>query len=153
MFKFDQNRPSCSFIEQLSIKLKNRKSYKISRDFHEKLIKINIIDNKQLKDLFKEIAKKYKVHLDKSTDKKFLKQIKQITVTNPSNTEKEETVNVQTTFFRKIFTYTEPRATSIEKAVTFEEAKLTVSEQYWLNYFAGVFLGKIKKTNNHLYYI
>ena len=44
-------------------------------------------------------------------------------------------------------------ATSIEKAVTFEEAKLTVSEQYWLNYFAGVFLGKIKKTNNHLYYI
>ena len=44
-------------------------------------------------------------------------------------------------------------ATSIEKAVTFEEAKLTVSEQYWLSYFAGVFLGKIKKTNNHLYYI
>ena len=44
-------------------------------------------------------------------------------------------------------------ATSIEKAVTFEEAKLTISEQYWLNYFAGVFLGKIKKTNNHLYYI
>ena len=44
-------------------------------------------------------------------------------------------------------------ATSIEKAVTFEEAKLNLSEQYWLNYFAGVFLGKIKKTNNHLYYI
>ena len=44
-------------------------------------------------------------------------------------------------------------ATSIENAVTFEEAKLNLSEQYWLNYFAGVFLGKIKKTNNHLYYI
>jgi hypothetical protein len=44
-------------------------------------------------------------------------------------------------------------ATSIEKAVTFEEAKLNLSEQYWLNYFAGVFLGKIKKTKNHLYYI
>ena len=44
-------------------------------------------------------------------------------------------------------------ATSIEKAVTFEQAKLDTSEQYWLDYFAGVFLGKIKKTGNHLYYI
>ena len=44
-------------------------------------------------------------------------------------------------------------ATSKEKAVTFEDAKLDLKEQYWLHYFAGVFLGKIKKTENHLYYI
>lgn len=44
-------------------------------------------------------------------------------------------------------------ATSIEKAVTLEDAKLDIPEQYWLNYFAGVFLGKIKKTDNHLYYV
>ena len=44
-------------------------------------------------------------------------------------------------------------ATSIEKAVTFEEAKLDNQEQYWLAYFAGVFLGKIKKTEKNLYYI
>ena len=44
-------------------------------------------------------------------------------------------------------------ATSKEKAVTFEEAKLDLSEQYWLDYFAGVFLGKIKKTEKHRYYI
>jgi len=44
-------------------------------------------------------------------------------------------------------------ATSIEKAITFEDAKLNEQEEYWLDYFAGVFLGKIKKTKNHLYYI
>ena len=44
-------------------------------------------------------------------------------------------------------------ATSVEKAVTFEEAKLDEQEQYWLDYFAGVFLGKIKKTENNRYYI
>ena len=44
-------------------------------------------------------------------------------------------------------------ATSFEKAVTFEEANLDMSEQYWLGYFAGTFLGKIKKTENHLYYL
>jgi hypothetical protein len=44
-------------------------------------------------------------------------------------------------------------ANSKEKAVTFEEAKLNVQEQYWLNYFAGAFLGKIKKTKNHRYYL
>ena len=44
-------------------------------------------------------------------------------------------------------------ATSIETAVSFEEAKLDDREEYWLDYFAGVFLGKIKKTGNHLYYI
>jgi hypothetical protein len=36
-------------------------------------------------------------------------------------------------------------AVSEEKAVTFEEAKLNEQEQYWLSYFAGVFLGRIKK--------
>ena len=44
-------------------------------------------------------------------------------------------------------------ATSEEKAVTFKGAKLNEQEEYWLDYFAGVFLGKIKKTKNHLYYI
>lgn len=44
-------------------------------------------------------------------------------------------------------------ATSKEKAVTFEEAKLDMSEEYWLDYFAGAFLGKIKKTKNHRYYL
>jgi hypothetical protein len=44
-------------------------------------------------------------------------------------------------------------ATSEEKAVTFKEAKLNEAEEYWLDYFAGVFLGKIKKTKNHRYYV
>lgn len=44
-------------------------------------------------------------------------------------------------------------ATCLEKAVTFQEAKLNEQEEYWLDYFAGVFLGKIKKTNNHRYYV
>jgi len=44
-------------------------------------------------------------------------------------------------------------ATSIEKAVTLEEAGLNVQEQQWLNYFAGAFLGKIKKTEDKRYYV
>jgi hypothetical protein len=44
-------------------------------------------------------------------------------------------------------------AISMEKAVTIEAAKLDEQEQYWLDYFAGSFLGKIKKTKQHLYYI
>jgi hypothetical protein len=44
-------------------------------------------------------------------------------------------------------------ATSEETAVTFEEANLDVQEQYWLDYFAGSFLGSIKKTKDHRYYI
>ena len=44
-------------------------------------------------------------------------------------------------------------ATSMERAVTFEEAKLDEQEQYWLDYFAGSFLGKIKKTRKHTYYL
>ena len=44
-------------------------------------------------------------------------------------------------------------AISIEKAVTFEDAKLDLQEQYWLDYFAGVFLGAIKKTKDKKYYV
>jgi hypothetical protein len=44
-------------------------------------------------------------------------------------------------------------ATSEETAVTFVEAKLDLQEQYWLDYFAGSFLGSIKKTRDHRYYI
>ena len=44
-------------------------------------------------------------------------------------------------------------ATSAENAVTFEEAKLNEQEHYWLDYFAGAFLGKIKKTENNRYFI
>ena len=44
-------------------------------------------------------------------------------------------------------------AICIEKAITSEDAKLNEQEEYWLGYFAGVFLGKIKKTKSHLYYI
>jgi len=44
-------------------------------------------------------------------------------------------------------------ATSIEKAVTVEEAGLDLQEQAWLNFFAGAFLGKIKKTEDHRYYV
>ncbi|MCW3980308.1 MAG: hypothetical protein NWF11_02425 [Candidatus Bathyarchaeota archaeon] len=44
-------------------------------------------------------------------------------------------------------------ATSKEKAVTAEEAGLNLQEQAWLPYFAGVFLGRIKKTEDKRYYI
>ena len=44
-------------------------------------------------------------------------------------------------------------ATSKEKAVTIEEAKFDSQEQLWLNYFAGVFLGKVKRTADRKYYI
>lgn len=44
-------------------------------------------------------------------------------------------------------------ATSREKAVTLEEADLDLPEQYWLSYFAGTFLGRIKKTGDCRYYI
>ena len=41
-------------------------------------------------------------------------------------------------------------ANCMENAVTFEEAKLDDQEQYWLDYFAGAFLGKIKKTKTEI---
>ena len=44
-------------------------------------------------------------------------------------------------------------AISEDTAVTFIEAKLDLPEQYWLSYFAGSFLGSIKKTNDHRYYL
>jgi hypothetical protein len=44
-------------------------------------------------------------------------------------------------------------ATSKEKAVTLEEAKLDMKEYCWIDYFAGNFLGKIKKTRDHRYYL
>jgi hypothetical protein len=44
-------------------------------------------------------------------------------------------------------------ATSEEKAVTYDEADLDLQEQYWLPYFAGVFLGKIKRTKDNRYYV
>jgi hypothetical protein len=45
------------------------------------------------------------------------------------------------------------KATSKEKAVTVEEAALDSQERQWLSYFAGVFLGEIKKTQDKRYYI
>jgi len=44
-------------------------------------------------------------------------------------------------------------AISEETAVTFIEANLDLQEQYWLPYFAGSFLGSIKKTMDHRYYL
>ena len=44
-------------------------------------------------------------------------------------------------------------ATSKSRAVNFIEAKLDEQEQCWLDHFAGVFLGKRKKTKNHCYSI
>jgi hypothetical protein len=43
-------------------------------------------------------------------------------------------------------------ATSIDRAVTVEEASMDMAEESWLNYFAGDHLGKIKKTANNRYY-
>ena len=54
---------------------------------------------------------------------------------------------------RLIYKLRKAGATSEDKAVTFEEADLDLQEQYWLNYFAGIFLGRIKKTEDHKYYI
>lgn len=44
-------------------------------------------------------------------------------------------------------------ATSQDNAVTIGEADLDYQEQMWLDYFAGAFLGKIKKTEDRRYYI
>ena len=44
-------------------------------------------------------------------------------------------------------------ATSKAKAVTIEEAEFDLQERQWLNYFAGAFLGKVKKTVDKKYYI
>lgn len=39
------------------------------------------------------------------------------------------------------------------KAVTVEEADLDMQERRWLRYFAGAFLGRIKKTKDRRYYV
>jgi predicted DNA-binding protein len=44
-------------------------------------------------------------------------------------------------------------AVSKAKAVTIREAALNYQEQMWLDYFAGAFLGKIKKTDDRRYYV
>lgn len=44
-------------------------------------------------------------------------------------------------------------ATSKDSAVTIKEADLDSQERMWLDYFAGAFLGKIKKTKDRRYYI
>jgi len=43
-------------------------------------------------------------------------------------------------------------AISEETAVTIEDANLDMQEHGWLDYFAGSFLGNIKKTIDHRYY-
>ena len=54
---------------------------------------------------------------------------------------------------RLIHKFKKAGAISEENAVTFYEADLDLQEQYWLGYFAGSFLGRIKKTRDHRYYI
>lgn len=44
-------------------------------------------------------------------------------------------------------------AISKKNAVTVREADLDHQEQMWLDYFAGAFLGTIKKTADRKYYI
>jgi hypothetical protein len=44
-------------------------------------------------------------------------------------------------------------AVSKDSAVTIREANLDYQEQMWLDYFAGAFLGRIKKTEDRRYYI
>ena len=44
-------------------------------------------------------------------------------------------------------------ATSREKAATAQEAHLDIQEQNWLNYIAGGFASKVKKTKDKRYYV
>jgi hypothetical protein len=54
---------------------------------------------------------------------------------------------------RLIRKFKQAGATSEKKAVTLEEAKLDMQEYCWLEYFAGTFLGRIKKTRDQRYYL
>jgi len=54
---------------------------------------------------------------------------------------------------RIIYKIEKAGATSWEKAVTIEQANLDMQEELWLDYFAGDFLGKIKKTIDKRFYI
>ena len=44
-------------------------------------------------------------------------------------------------------------ATSMEKAITAQEASLDMQEQNWLNYIAGGLFARIKKTKDKHYYV
>jgi hypothetical protein len=44
-------------------------------------------------------------------------------------------------------------ATSIEKAVTVQEAHLDMQEQNWLHYIAGGLFARVKKTEGKRYYV
>jgi hypothetical protein len=54
---------------------------------------------------------------------------------------------------RLIRKFKQAGAISEDKAVTFKEAKLDMQEYCWLEYFAGTFLGRIKKTRDQRYYL
>jgi predicted transcriptional regulator YheO len=43
-------------------------------------------------------------------------------------------------------------AISIEKAVTIQEASLDISEESWVHYFIGDYLGRIRRNGNDRYY-
>ncbi|TRO54018.1 hypothetical protein E2P63_01765 [Candidatus Bathyarchaeota archaeon] len=43
-------------------------------------------------------------------------------------------------------------AISIEKAVTIEEASLDISEESWVHYFIGEYLGRIRRLGKDRYY-
>ena len=44
-------------------------------------------------------------------------------------------------------------ATSMQKAVTIEEARFDLQEQGWLSYVAGGVFSKVKKTKHQRYYV
>jgi hypothetical protein len=44
-------------------------------------------------------------------------------------------------------------ATSMQKAVTTEEARFDLQEQQWLSYVAGGFFSEVKKTKDQRYYV
>ena len=54
---------------------------------------------------------------------------------------------------RLILKFKKVGAISKATAVTIVEAKLDDQEYLWLDYFAGSFLGGIKKTKDHRYYL
>ena len=55
--------------------------------------------------------------------------------------------------FRILLKIEKAGGTSIDKAVTAEEADLDLQEQGWLRYFAGGLFETIKKTGDQRYYI
>jgi hypothetical protein len=55
--------------------------------------------------------------------------------------------------YRIAFKIEKAGATSKEKAVPIEEADLNLEELQWLDYCAGGFLSRIKKTEDQRYYI